>query len=375
MRLLLLVAAVVSAMFAVRYGARLFAQEPGFVFAVDFEVFYRAAQAWVSGASSYCVDCAYGASGGVYHPFLNPPFFMFVLWPLSFLSVEAARWAFLLVQLVGWAAVLVWAGRRLLVTPNRTYRIAALVLIPLPFLMNTVFVGQTGILFSTAMLLGALLLASQPLLAGMAFALLAAKPSLALMVPVLLIAGRQWRVLISMAVTLVVLSVAATAVWGFESWVQWLQAMESHQQMLQQVEIPGPFQRQLISVYSGVRTLGGSVGLAGGMQMAAAFAAALVLARAAWRAPTAPTTRALFFVCSLIATPYVLLYDAVILSVVVLLVMDHAVMSAPKSSLRSAMMVLLFCPLLVPQLQPLGVPMGMVMLLAALLGCHYLGRR
>src|SRR5579863_1843942 len=78
--------------------------------------------------------------------------------------------------------------------------------------------GQNG--FLTAALLGGALviLDRRPLLAGILFGLLAYKPQFGLMIPIALAAGGYWRTIVAAAITVALLTLAATLAFGVQVW-------------------------------------------------------------------------------------------------------------------------------------------------------------
>src|SRR5450759_1306515 len=82
--------------------------------------------------------------------------------------------------------------------------------------------GQNGA-WSAALLGGGLsLLERRPVAAGMLFGLFVYKPHLALLIPVALIAGRQWRALIAAGVTTVIVLALSVVLFGPDVWADWL---------------------------------------------------------------------------------------------------------------------------------------------------------
>ena len=89
-----------------------------------------------------------------------------------------------------------------------------------PAVVANFLAGQSGFLSAGLMLGAARLLTKHPVVAGVLFGLLTYKPQLGLMVPVALLAARQWICIVSAALTLVLI-IASTSWWfGIEAWVQ-----------------------------------------------------------------------------------------------------------------------------------------------------------
>jgi hypothetical protein len=94
-----------------------------------------------------------------------------------------------------------------------------------PFAAWNFLIGQNG--FLTASLLGAslLLLERWPVLAGVFIACLTYKPQFGILLPVALIAARQWRACVSAAVTAIFLVAASAAAFGVDGWVAFPRAL------------------------------------------------------------------------------------------------------------------------------------------------------
>jgi hypothetical protein len=83
--------------------------------------------------------------------------------------------------------------------------------------------GQNGFLSAAALGGGLLLLEAHPLTGGIILGLLSYKPHLAVLVPVALIAGRNWRALGGAIISGLGLIVASMAAFGFDIWGLFLQ--------------------------------------------------------------------------------------------------------------------------------------------------------
>lgn len=82
-----------------------------------------------------------------------------------------------------------------------------------------IITGQNGFLTAALFIFGMALRQKRPFLSALAFALLTFKPHLGILVPFLLLAERNWRV-IAMTIALVVAMAALTlAIWGIEPWI------------------------------------------------------------------------------------------------------------------------------------------------------------
>ena len=170
--------------------------------------------------------------------------------------------------------------------------------------------GHNG--FLTALLLGGglILLDKKPFVAGVLLGCLVYKPQFALLIPLLLLVTRQWRAILGAALSSLALIALTYALWGWPVWQAFLDSLPLTRSIVIEQGTTG--WEKIMSPFSAVRSWGMAVGPAyvvQGAASAAAIAAALWLAwtgRPALR--NAATTAAV-----LIATPYVLDYDFVVL--------------------------------------------------------------
>jgi alpha-1,2-mannosyltransferase len=146
-----------------------------------------------------------------YRPFLYPPFWLMLLLPLGLLAVDKATAVFFAVT-AGASAV---EGRR---DPWGWLAMATS-----PAALHVVTSGQATFLAVALAYGGLRLLDRAPVAAGILFGLLAYKPQICLLIPVALIAAKQWRALISAAVTGAVLVLASLAVFGLQTWLDFIE--------------------------------------------------------------------------------------------------------------------------------------------------------
>ena len=92
-----------------------------------------------------------------------------------------------------------------------------------PGTFQNVIHGHNG--FVTAFILGLALLIIEryPLIAGLVLGLLSFKPHLVMLVPLLLIAGRSWRTLLGMGISVFLLTLASTILFGVDTWFRFFE--------------------------------------------------------------------------------------------------------------------------------------------------------
>ncbi len=170
----------------------------------------------------------------------------------------------------------------------------------------------------SAFVTGAVLIAAfasmdrRPLVAGFLIGLLSIKPQLGLLFPFFLVASQRWRVFVAAAMTTIALTAITTAIFGPQVWFDFIQKGLPVQGMVlaDPDRIATPF---FPTVFMNLRGVDASYGLAISVQAAfSIFAVGALIWAAAFRRGAHPVmTMALFFACTVCASPYLLSYDLV----------------------------------------------------------------
>jgi Glycosyltransferase family 87 len=291
-----------------------FQRDPG----QDWMVFYTAAQSYFGGhlpvvfdgrTLTAALNRRFAGWLGLtlnMHPWVYPPTFLLLFLPFGLLPPAASLAAFLLSGLVA-AVAAAWrcVGRG----PARAVMAFTLVLCPaVPF---NVMTGQNAF-FTSALLVGGFgLLGRFPGSAGVFFGILTFKPQLWLMVPVALLAARQWRALASTALTAGILALLSLLLFGPDIWHRWIDVMIGADPTYRAWVINGRLKG--MSVFACASVLGASPLLANLLQaLAAAVAAAVVYW--SFRRPAAPMLQlSAMLGATMLAAPHASASDAVML--------------------------------------------------------------
>jgi arabinofuranan 3-O-arabinosyltransferase len=184
-----------------------------------------------------------------------------------------------------------------------------------PAAIWNVTAGQNG--FLTAALIGGTLglLERQPALAGICLGLLTYKPQFGVLFPIVLIADRRWLTIAVATLTAIVLAALSWLAFGSASWaafVHWA-PLSSHA-LIDQGALDW---YRLQSIFAFARAHGGSETLAWTVQGIVSLVLAVGLAWL-WKSRAAFELKAAALAAgALLATPYLFMYDLVVLAVAV----------------------------------------------------------
>jgi len=267
----------------------------------------------------------------------------------------------------GWALVL-WtaltlpaylAALRAILSRRETVLIA----LAFPAVFVNLGHGQNG--FLTAALLGGALavLDYRPLLTGFLIGLLSYKPQFGLLVPVALLASGCWRAVTAATVTVLGTVVATLLTFGPRVW-QAFAEFSSFTRLIV-LEEGNIGWAKIQSLFSAVRMLGGVVEEAYAAQVALALALAASLVWL-WRSSASYDLKAAALACgSLLATPYVLDYDFVVLAVSIAFFARHGLAHGFRDYEISVLALCWIMPLFARSMAAsLGAPVGILSMLA-----------
>jgi Glycosyltransferase family 87 len=186
---------------------------------------------------------------------------------------------------------------------------ALLLSLATPAVLVNTFSGQNGAWTAALFGGGLCLLERRPVLAGVLFGLLAYKPQIAILIPIALLAGRQWRALAAASATVITQLAATVLIFGFETWVQHLRQAE----VLKAVILEGDdiFWRRMMSVFIFVHRLGFDIATSYALQAVSGLLAAAIVALAWFQNAPARLRYALLVLGTCLATPYLQDYDFV----------------------------------------------------------------
>jgi glycosyl transferase family 87 len=231
-----------------------------------------------------------------------PPPFLLVASALALLPYVPALIIWQLVTLIPFVMVM----RRLV--PGRD---TLLLTLAAPVTLLCLTQGQNGFLTALLMTGGLMLLDLRPFPAGLLLGCLVYKPQFVLVIPVLLVAGRHWRAAAGALISASTLIAMTLALWGWPVWQAFIDSLPVTRSLIVEHGAAGFY--KIMSPFAAIRMWGGSIPVAYAVQFvltAAAIAGVFVTSRQSSR----PALRnAVMCASAVLATPYVLDYDLVLL--------------------------------------------------------------
>ena len=283
-----------------------------------------------------------------------PPFFFAVA---ALVATLPYAWGLALWLIASLTAYL--ASMRAIMPRPETLLIAA----AFPAVFVNIGHGQNG--FLTAALLGGALqlLDRRPFLSGVLIGLLAYKPQFGVLIPVALVAGGRWGSIGAAGATIAALFLVSFVTLGGGVWHAFADSMSFTQTVV--LEQGGTGWEKIQSVFSAARMWGADVHTAYAVQIA------LLLMLAAslfwlWRSDAAFDLKASALATgSLLATPYVLDYDLVVLAVAIAFFTRHGSVGGFRSFEISLLAAAWIVPLMSRGVAGIaGIPLGLMVLLA-----------
>lgn len=329
----------------------------------DFSNVYAAGVLTLSGKAPDAYDPAlqHAAEIGVFEgrdvPFFGwhyPPFFLMVAAVLALMPYSLALLCWLAVSLPAFLAAI-----HAIIPRRETWLAAA----AFPAVFVNVGHGQNG--FFTAALLGGCLtlLDRRPALAGVLLGLLSYKPQFGILIPLVLLMTGRWTTILSATATVAALIATSTLLFGIDVWRAFAESTTFTRTVV--LEAGGTGWEKIQSLFSAVRMWGGSIDLAYATQGALALVLAVTIVRL-WRSQAAFELKAAALaVASLLATPYVLDYDLVVLGIAIAFIVRHGLARGFQPYELSLLALAWAAPFLTRSIAGLsGIPLGLIVMIA-----------
>ncbi|MEI6729933.1 MAG: glycosyltransferase family 87 protein, partial [Pseudomonadota bacterium] len=200
--------------------------EDGYKVMADFPMFYKAGKDAVSRDITQIYDVDFAAevaalpdgnkSNKNFLPFLYPPQSLIFIASLGFFNYYIAFGIWFILPLVLLAAVLRSAYVKQI--------FAGVISLPIvwavyfSFVLNAFLAGQNGMIWAALIICVLAMRKQKPIVAGILLSLFSIKPQLGVFIPLLLLFERNFKVLVIAALSFLIMSGVATAIWGVDIW-------------------------------------------------------------------------------------------------------------------------------------------------------------
>lgn len=270
---------------------------------VDFVSFWAAGRLALGGGASLAYDIATHramelTTGNVFGllPFPYPPPFLFVVTPFALFPFVVAFPLWLIAT-----GIFYLLAVRPFIAPQYAFAV--------PAALPNALIGQNAFFTTGLLALGLHLLAARPFAAGAVLGLMAMKPQLALLLPIALLAGRQWRAIVGAAVSSVAIFALAALVFGLSAYEGFIRILPEYAAFMRDSRLPWT---ELASPFAGLRHLGIGAGAAMAVHLMVAAAAVAVTFRAWWS--QSPLRAEILASASVLVPPYLFTYDSLLLA-------------------------------------------------------------
>jgi len=314
----------------------------------------RPADAYDPALQHHAEKAIFGGRNVPFYGWHYPPFFFAVAFLVAALpySLGLALWL-----VASFAAYL--ATMRAILPRSETLLIAS----AFPAVFINVGHGQNG--FLTAALLGGALclIDRRPWLAGVLIGLLAYKPQFGVLIPIALIASKRWSSSVAAAATIAALVALSFVALGGDVWHAFRDSMNFTQTVV--LEQGNTGWEKIQSAFSAARNLGATVQTAYAIQIALGLSLAATVAWL-WRSDVAFELKAsALATASLLATPYVLDYDLVVLAIAIAFFARHGYGHGFRDYEISILAAAWIVPLLSRGIAgATGIPLGLIAMIA-----------
>jgi hypothetical protein len=283
-----------------------------------------------------------------------PPFFLVIA---ALVALVPYLWGLALWQITSFAAYCVAIGA---ILPRRD---TLLVAAAFPAVFVNLGHGHNGFL-TTALLGGALLLLDRrPWLAGILIGLIAYKPQFGVLIPLALLAGGYWRSIGGAALTVMALIAFSTIIFGTGIWHAFAESTAFTRGVV--LEQGGTGWPKIQSIFSAMRMWGAGLPVAYAAQGLLAAGLAVSLAWL-WRSDAAFALKAsALAIASLLATPYVLDYDLMVLAIAIAYCAGHGLQHGFRPYEITMLALAWIMPLLTRSIAgAIHLPLGLLTMIA-----------
>ena len=259
------------------------------------------------------VQVGLGMPDSAQNPFPYPPTAIKLFRLLAVLPYETAYVVWTVGTLALFVGVVVATCSRL--------AICVVGVVVAPVSTSCIAAGQTGFLTAALLIAGVRLAGRWPVVGGVLIGLLAYKPQMAMLVPVAFAAAGYWRAFIAAGVTVVVLALVTTAVYGTGVWADWVAALPGYLDAFDRDPVKMGLKP---TVMANLQLAGVTLPVAKMIQGVVAVGVA-ALVWGCFRRGSGRLATAVLLVGTALATPHAFIYDLPIVAAAIALLIEERV--------------------------------------------------
>ncbi len=292
--------------------------------------------------------------------FLNPPTGLFIVYPLAWFDSVPALILWNIAQFALLFAVfrtdyVQYLFRQAGHGAVNTYALLGISFVA--FSTQNILYGQVAV-FCAALFLSVLAWRkSHPILAGIVLGIFSFKPQLGILLPLLLLAEGNWKVLVWTLFTTLVMIALSLGIWGPGLWKDYGQMVTIRSEFL--TANPSFLFIISTSAYAAIRNLGASA-TTGILLQVALSASLLAMIWPVLRRSQESHKILMLTLCTYLVTPYSLVYDIPLLAIPCALIMRRAEANKSSPLELMALVLLVLTPMAIIVLQISHIPYSVI---------------
>ncbi len=248
------------------------------------------------------------------------------------------------------------------VRPMVPWREAGILLLALPATLTCVLHGQNSLVSAALLATAIMSIERRPVLAGVCIGLLAYKPQLGVLFPLVLAMTGHWKVMGVAAVTLAVFVGLSMAAFGFELWAVFLGNLAVVREVVESGQLPWG---KMPSAFVFLRKLGVPQTFAYAGQVVVAAGVVAVVTMVWWRRGATLMAGAVLVSGTMLLTPYTFDYEMAIMAVPLAVIARHLVRHGASEGEKLLLGALAAAPLAMgPLVDKCGIQLGFLALAA-----------
>lgn len=270
----------------------------------DFITFWAASWMGLNGEAASAYDLAQihavermAIEGNSVFAWFYPPTYLLLILPLALLPYWAAWLAFMTTTLLPF-----WLLIRHMLAKSG----GAILVVAFPGLWVNLLHGQNAGLTTALVGTALLLLKQRPWIAGILVALLSFKPHMVMMFPLVFLLTRSWRAATSSMLSVLLLVLASTYLFGWSTWVGWQGGLQTARELNENGSLAWA---KMPTVFAGLRMQGAPIVWAYFGQLVSALVAIYLMVRIWHRTNEIALRGSAFVLATLLISPHFFDYD------------------------------------------------------------------